>query len=126
MSDIPADLRYAESHEWARLEANGTVTVGISGHAQEALGDVAAIELKKVGQVLATGAQVGTIESLKAASDIYTPIAGEIIAVNKELLDNPDLVNGAPYSYWVSVRRCPLARPEKLWYPSFGRACETE
>lgn len=101
MSEIPADLRYAETHEWARLEANGTVTVGISDHAQEALGDVVAIELKDIGQMLSAGDQIGTVESLKAASDIYAPVSGEIIAVNKELMDNPEQVNGDPYTHWL-------------------------
>ncbi|MCF9012013.1 glycine cleavage system protein GcvH, partial [Pseudomonas carnis] len=85
MSNIPADLRFAESHEWARLEADGTVTVGISDHAQEALGDVVFVELTEVGKVFAAEDQAGVVESVKAASDIYSPIAGEVIAVNDEL-----------------------------------------
>jgi glycine cleavage system H protein len=85
MSNIPADLRFAESHEWARLEADGTVTVGISDHAQEALGDVVFVELTEVGKVFAAGDQAGVVESVKAASDIYSPIAGEVIAINEEL-----------------------------------------
>ena len=83
MSDIPADLRFAESHEWARLEADGTVTVGISDHAQEALGDVVFVELTEVGTVFAAGDQSGVVESVKAASDIYSPVAGEVVAVNE-------------------------------------------
>ena len=76
MSQIPADLRYAESHEWARLEADGTVTVGISDHAQQALGDVVFVELTEVGKVFAQGEAAGVVESVKAASDIYSPVAG--------------------------------------------------
>jgi glycine cleavage system H protein len=83
MSDIPADLRFAESHEWARLESDGTVTVGISDHAQEALGDVVFVELTEVGNMFAAGDQSGVVESVKAASDIYAPIAGEVIASTK-------------------------------------------
>jgi glycine cleavage system H protein len=101
MSNIPADLRFAESHEWARLEADGTVTVGISDHAQEALGDVVFVELAEVGKVFAAGDTAGVVESVKAASDIYSPIAGEVIAVNEELGDAPDKLNTEPYSAWI-------------------------
>ncbi|SDU33421.1 glycine cleavage system H protein [Pseudomonas pohangensis] len=100
MSNVPADLRYAASHEWARLEADGSVTVGISDHAQEALGDVVFVELPEVGASLAAGQQAGVVESVKAASDIYAPISGEIIAVNAALTDNPELVNEDPYANW--------------------------
>ena len=101
MSNIPADLRFAESHEWVRLEADGTVTVGISDHAQEALGDVVFVELTKVGNVFSAGAQAGVVESVKAASDIYSPIAGEVIAVNEELGGSPELLNSDPYGAWI-------------------------
>lgn len=101
MSDIPADLRFAESHEWARLEADGTVTVGISDHAQEALGDVVFVELTEIGKVFAAGDQAGVVESVKAASDIYAPIAGEVIAINEELGGSPELLNSDPYGAWI-------------------------
>ncbi|KHK65021.1 MULTISPECIES: glycine cleavage system protein GcvH [Pseudomonas] len=101
MSDIPAELRFAESHEWARLEADGSVTVGISDHAQEALGDVVFVELTEVGKVFAAGDQAGVVESVKAASDIYSPIAGEVIAVNEELSGSPELLNSDPYGAWI-------------------------
>ena len=100
MSQIPADLRYAASHEWARLEADGSVTVGISDHAQEALGDVVFIELPEVGKTLAAGDQAGVVESVRAASDIYAPVGGEVIAVNEALADAPEQVNGEPYGAW--------------------------
>ena len=100
MSQIPADLRYAARHEWARLEADGSVTVGISDHAQEALGDVVFIELPEVGKTLAAGDQAGVVESVKAASDIYAPVGGEVIAVNEALADAPEQVNGEPYGAW--------------------------
>ncbi|SEJ72397.1 glycine cleavage system protein GcvH [Pseudomonas sp. NFACC07-1] len=101
MSDIPAELRFAESHEWARLEADGTVTVGISDHAQEALGDVVFVELTEVGKVFGAGDQAGVVESVKAASDIYSPIAGEVIAINEELSASPELLNSDPYGAWI-------------------------
>ncbi|WHS60100.1 glycine cleavage system protein GcvH [Pseudomonas sp. G2-4] len=101
MSDIPAELRFAESHEWARLEADGTVTVGISDHAQEALGDVVFVELTEVGKRFAAGDQAGVVESVKAASDIYSPIAGEVIAVNEDLGGSPELLNTDPYGAWI-------------------------
>jgi len=101
MSNIPADLRFAESHEWARLEADGTVTVGISDHAQQALGDVVFVELTEVGKVFAAGDAAGVVESVKAASDIYSPVGGEVIAVNDELADSPELLNEEPYSSWI-------------------------
>jgi glycine cleavage system H protein len=101
MSNIPADLRFAESHEWARLEADGTVTVGISDHAQQALGDVVFVELATVGQVFGAGDAAGVVESVKAASDIYAPVGGEVIAVNEDLADSPELLNEAPYESWI-------------------------
>lgn len=101
MSNIPAELRFAESHEWARLEADGTVTVGISDHAQEALGDVVFVELTEVGKVFAAEDQAGVVESVKAASDIYAPISGEVIAINEELSGSPELLNSDPYGAWI-------------------------
>ena len=100
MSNIPAELRYAQSHEWARLEADGSVTVGISDHAQEALGDVVFIELPELGKTLAAGQEAGVVESVKAASDIYSPIGGEVIAINEALADTPEDVNNDPYASW--------------------------
>lgn len=100
MSNIPADLRYAASHEWARLEADGSLTVGISDHAQEALGDVVYVELPSVGAVLSAGQEAGVVESVKAASDIYAPVEGEVIAINEALADSPELVNSDPYGSW--------------------------
>ncbi|WP_353188343.1 glycine cleavage system protein GcvH [Pseudomonas sp.] len=101
MSDIPAELRFAESHEWARLETDGTVTVGISDHAQEALGDVVFVELTEVGKVFAAGDQSGVVESVKAASDIYAPVSGKVIAINEALTDSPEELNNDPYGAWI-------------------------
>ena len=98
MSQTPSELKYAASHEWARLEEDGTVTVGISDHAQEALGDVVFVELPEVGNSLAAGDEAGVVESVKAASDIYAPVGGEVIAVNEQLEDEPETVNGDPYN----------------------------
>jgi glycine cleavage system H protein len=115
MSDIPADLRFAESHEWARLEADGTVTVGISDHAQEALGDVVFVELTEVGKVFAAQDQAGVVESVKAASDIYAPIGGEVIAVNEELGGSPELLNSDPYGAWIfKIKPTDKAELDKL------------
>jgi glycine cleavage system H protein len=98
MSLTPSELKYASSHEWARLEEDGTVTVGITDHAQDALGDVVFVELPEVGATLAAGDDAGVVESVKAASDIYSPVGGEVIAVNEQLEDEPELVNGDPYN----------------------------
>ncbi|MFD7641526.1 glycine cleavage system protein GcvH [Kitasatospora sp. NPDC059795] len=101
MSNIPADLRFAESHEWARLEGDGTVSVGISDHAQKALGDVVFVELPEVGKVFTAGGAAGVVESVKAASDIYSPVGGKVVAVNEELADSPELLNEEPYDAWI-------------------------
>tara|TARA_R100001244_G_scaffold19684_19_gene20409 strand:+ start:13927 stop:14334 length:408 start_codon:yes stop_codon:yes gene_type:complete len=115
MSTIPADLRYATSHEWARLEADGSVTVGISDHAQEALGDVVFIELPDVGKTLAAGQEAGVVESVKAASDIYAPISGEVIAINDGLADSPENVNSDPYGSWFfKLKPSDLTELDKL------------
>lgn len=97
MSNTPSDLKYASSHEWARLEEDGTVTVGISDHAQNALGDVVFVELPEVGRELTAGQEAGVVESVKAASDIYAPVSGEVIAINDVLEDSPETINGDPY-----------------------------
>ncbi|MFO2461957.1 glycine cleavage system protein GcvH [Pseudomonas sp. 15FMM2] len=115
MSDIPAELRFAESHEWARLETDGTVTVGISDYAQEALGDVVYVELTEVGTAFGAADQAGVVESVKAASDIYSPIAGEVVAVNNALTDNPELLNSDPYGAWIfKLKPSNLADLDKL------------
>jgi glycine cleavage system H protein len=97
MSDIPAELKYAATHEWARLEEDGTVTVGISDHAQSALGDVVYIEAPEMGLTVAAQDEAGVVESVKAASDIYAPVGGVVCAVNEALTDSPEIVNQDPY-----------------------------
>jgi glycine cleavage system H protein len=97
MSEIPSELRYAETHEWARLDADGLVTVGITDHAQNALGDVVYVELPEVDAEVDAGAEAGVVESVKAASDIYAPVSGIVVAVNHALEDAPEIVNQDPY-----------------------------
>lgn len=97
MSEIRTEMKYLSSHEWARLEEDGTVTIGISDHAQEALGDVVFVETPEVGSSVTAGEEAGVVESVKAASDIYSPVSGEVIAVNAALEDEPEIVNGSPY-----------------------------
>jgi len=97
MAEFPEDVRYAKTHEWARLEADGTVTIGISDHAQDALGDVVYVELPEEGDILGAGDEAGVVESVKAASDIYAPIAGTVAAINNELEDSPETVNDSPF-----------------------------
>lgn len=97
MSDIPADLKYIASHEWVRVEGDGTVTVGVTDHAQDALGDVVYVELPEIDVVLSAGDEAGVVESVKAASDIYTPLSGTVIGVNSTLEDAPEQVNSDPY-----------------------------
>ncbi len=102
MSNVPANLQYAKSHEWVLDNQDGTVTVGITDHAQEALGDVVFVELPDVGRALAKGDEFGVIESVKAASDLYSPVQGEVIEVNEALEDSPEIVNEAPYEAgWI-------------------------
>jgi glycine cleavage system H protein len=97
MSNIPTDLRYASTHEWVRPEGDGVFTVGISEHAQGLLGDMVFIELPDVGDTVSTGDDIAVAESVKAASDVYAPISGEVVGVNEDLEDSPELVNSDPY-----------------------------
>jgi glycine cleavage system H protein len=97
MSSIPSELKYLDSHEWARVESDGTVTIGISDHAQGALGDLVFVEVPEVGKALKKGGAAAVVESVKAASDVYSPISGEVIAANETLGSAPELVNQDPY-----------------------------
>lgn len=97
MSTTPSNLKYAATHEWARDEGDGTVTVGISDHAQESLGDVVYVEQPEVGSSVTGGEEAGVVESVKAASDIYSPVSGEVVAVNELLEDEPETINSSPY-----------------------------
>jgi glycine cleavage system H protein len=97
MSNVPAELKYTKTHEWVRAESDGTVTVGITEHAQDLLGDMVYVELPEVGSVLKSDQDCAVVESVKAASDVYAPLAGEIVAVNEAVTDSPELVNKEPY-----------------------------
>ncbi|KRT53750.1 glycine cleavage system protein GcvH [endosymbiont of Ridgeia piscesae] len=97
MSNTPSDLRYSKSHEWVRNEGDGSVTIGITEHAQELLGDMVFVELPEVGDSLDIEDEVAVVESVKAASDVYSPVAGEVIAVNEALNDTPEAINDDPY-----------------------------
>ena len=97
MSELRAELKYLSSHEWARLEDDGTVVIGITDHAQEALGDVVYVELPEVGSTVTMGEEAGVVESVKAASDIFSPVSGEVIEINEALEDAPETVNSSPY-----------------------------
>jgi len=99
--NVPADLKYTESHEWVRTEIDGTLTIGITDHAQEALGDLVFIELPAVGRSAKAGEAVAVVESVKAASDIYAPVAGQVTAVNAEVVDAPEKVNADAYAHWL-------------------------
>lgn len=98
---VPAELKYAKSHEWIKLEADGTVTIGITQHAQELLGDMVFVELPKVGRTLAQNEDCAVVESVKAASDIYAPLSGEVIAANAEVESSPEKINEDSYSAWL-------------------------
>lgn len=97
----PEQLKYSATHQWARRESDGTVTVGITDHAQEMLGDVVFVDNPAAGSSVQQGTVCGVIESVKAASDIYAPVSGEVIAVNAELADRPEKVNEEPYAAWM-------------------------
>ncbi|MCB1929420.1 MAG: glycine cleavage system protein GcvH [Rhodocyclaceae bacterium] len=101
MSKVPADLKYTKSHEWIRSDADGVLTVGITDHAQEALGDIVFLELPETGRQVAAGDAVAVIESVKAASDIYAPVDGEIVDSNADAVDAPERVNADAYGNWL-------------------------
>ncbi|HRQ58572.1 MAG TPA: glycine cleavage system protein GcvH [Azoarcus taiwanensis] len=101
MSNIPADLKYTKSHEWIRQESDGTLTIGVTDHAQEALGDIVFLELPEEGRSVEAGDACAVIESVKAASDIYAPVAGEIVAFNQAAVDAPESVNSDAYAAWL-------------------------
>jgi glycine cleavage system H protein len=113
MSDLPQELRYLETHEWVRNEGDGIATIGITDHAQESLGDVVFIELPEVGRMLSAGEESAVVESVKAASDIYAPVSGEVIAINEVLEDEPETVNNSPYAdgWFYKVR---MSDPSEL------------
>ncbi len=98
---IPTDLRYTKTHEWARLEADGSVTVGITDHAQDLLGDMVFVENPALGRQLEAGEECAVVESVKAASDVYAPIAGAVVAINDKIESAPEAINKDPYGAWM-------------------------
>jgi glycine cleavage system H protein len=113
MSELPAELKYTKSHEWVRDEGDGTVTVGITDHAQEALGDLVFVELPEVGASLDAGSDCAVVESVKAASDVYSPLSGEVTEVNEALADAPETINGDAFGDgWMFKLR--LSDPDQL------------
>jgi glycine cleavage system H protein len=129
MSDIPAELKYAATHEWARLEEDGTVSVGISDHAQSALGDVVYIEAPELGLTVSAQEEAGVVESVKAASDIYAPIGGTVCAVNDALTDAPETVNQDPYGDGWFFKLTPNDQAdldELLDAEGYAEVCDTE
>lgn len=111
--NFPKNLKYAQSHEWAQDNGDGSVTIGISEHAQEALGDVVFVELPEVGSELEAGEAFGVVESVKAASDVYSPLSGEVIDVNSQLEDSPETINASPYQegWLIKVK---MSDPDEL------------
>jgi len=107
MSELPGDLRYTSEHEWLRKEQDGSVTIGITDHAQSALGDLVYVELPEVGQEIESGGEMAVVESVKAASDVYAPIAGTVLDVNAALADEPEKINADPYGDGWIVRMQP-------------------
>ena len=116
MTDVPSNLKFLESHEWARAEEDGTVTVGISDHAQELLGDIVFVELPEVGKEISQSADVAIVESVKAASDVYSPLSGEVTEVNEALNDNPEIINASPYEdgWFFKIKPQDISEMEKL------------
>ena len=100
--DIPSNIKYANTHEWARIEGEKAY-VGISDNAQHALGDIVFVELPTEGKVFKAGDSIGVVESVKAVSDVYTPLSGKVLEINEELLDSPEKINKAPYESWLIV-----------------------
>lgn len=129
MSEIRKEMKYMPSHEWVRIEDDGTVTIGISDHAQEALGDVVFVELPEVGSTVNAGEEAGVVESVKAASDIYSPVTGEVIAINDALEDTPETVNSSPYDdgWFFKVKPTDLSElDDALDAEGYAAACEDE
>lgn len=129
MSDIPSDLKYVASHEWIRDEGDGVVTIGVTDHAQDLLGDVVFVELPDAGAEFASGDDIGVVESVKAASDVYAPLSGEIVAVNEDLEDSPELVNSDPYGdgWFIQLRLSDTTELDELLdAEAYSELCEAE
>lgn len=129
MSNVPNELKYVASHEWIRDEGNGVVTVGITDHAQDLLGDVVFVELPDLGAEVAAGDDTGVVESVKAASDIYAPLSGEVVAINEALEDAPESVNSDPYGdgWFFQLKLSDVAELDDLLdADGYAAHCESE
>lgn len=127
MSSFPDNLKYAATHEWVRVEADGSVTVGITDHAQELLGDIVFIDLPTDGASVSAKQEISVVESVKAASDIYAPVSGRIIAINKALIDSPEVVNTSPYGdgWFCRIQPADAAELDALLdADAYARICE--
>ncbi|MDB4059815.1 glycine cleavage system protein GcvH [Gammaproteobacteria bacterium] len=127
MKEIPGDLKFRTSHEWVRVEEDGTMTVGISDHAQDLLGDIVFVELPDIGSQISSEDEVAIVESVKAASDVYSPISGEVIEVNELLLDTPETINESPYSdgWFYKIQPDDINELDELLSPDeYGEVCE--
>jgi glycine cleavage system H protein len=129
MAEFPGEYKYASTHEWALLADDGIVTVGISDHAQEALGDVVYVEMPEIGLAVEAKGEVAVVESVKAASDIYAPVSGEVIQINEELEDTPEKVNESPYEdgwFFKIKMQHPAELDELLDAAAYELECESE
>ena len=127
MKNIPGDLKFLSSHEWARIESDGTITIGISDHAQDLLGDIVFVELPEVGQTLDAESDAAIVESVKAASDVYSPISGEVKEVNSLLEDQPEIINSSPYEdgWFYKISPSDLGELDNLLSPEdYSAVCE--
>lgn len=127
MKNIPGDLKFLSSHEWARVESDGTITIGISDHAQDLLGDIVFVELPEVGQVFDAEADVAIVESVKAASDLYSPLSGEVIEINSLLEDQPEIINSSPYEdgWFFKLTPSDISELDNLLSPEdYSEVCE--
>lgn len=116
MAKVPSNLKFLDSHEWARVEDDGTVTVGISDHAQELLGDIVFVELPEIGKEISQSSDIAIVESVKAASDVYSPLSGEVTEINEALNDNPEIINSSPYKdgWFFKIKPQDISEMEKL------------
>lgn len=129
MSNFPDNLKYASSHEWVRVDEDGTATVGISDHAQDALGDIVFVDLPELGITVHAKNEVAVVESVKAASDIYSPVSGEVTAVNEALMDAPETVNSVPYDggWFFKLKMSDEAELDELMdAEAYADHCESE
>ena len=127
MSEIPGDLKFLSSHEWVRVEPDGSVTIGISDHAQDLLGDIVFVELPDIGQSIDAETDAAIVESVKAASDVYSPISGEVTEVNPILEDQPEIINTSPYEdgWFYKMMPSDLGEIENLLSPEdYSEVCE--